>query len=151
MRFGGFGFNQQFGFSGKQAAAATSGGYGPELWVQPLFDASTGLTLGSWTVSGGEADNNVDITFMSATALATLDTGDYLIAGEFVDPASGGPGSLAGTLNVQIAGVSSNIPAALGTFSTTLTVGSIGSQIIRVREIQGDPIGLTSFSVKKVL
>jgi hypothetical protein len=125
--------------------------YGPELWAQPAFDASTGLTLGNWTVADGIADNNFDPSFMSATALDTLDTGDYLIEGEFVDPPSGGPGSLFGVLNVQIAGVSKNIPAALGPFSTTLTVGSIGSQVIRMRESQGDPIGLTSFSVKKIL
>ena len=119
---------------------------GPELWAQPAFDASTGLTLGDWTVTDGVADNNFSLTFMSATALDTLVAGTYQIEGEFVIPPSAG--ELLGTLNVHIAGVFKNIPAVLGPFSTTVDVGTIGSQVIRMREAQSGNIGLTSFSVK---
>ena len=118
---------------------------GPELWAQPAFDASTGLTLNDWTVAGGEANNNFSATFMSATSLDTLVAGNYQIEGEF-------GADVSGSLLVQIGGDTGKlIPAVTGVFSVTHAVASVSTQVIRMRESQGDPIVLTSFSVKQVL
>jgi hypothetical protein len=134
------------------AAPAPEPVLGPELWPQPTFDATFGLTLNSWTVDGGVADNNLDSTFMFATALDTLVAGDYVIAGEFVDPPSS-PLDGQGQLAVQIGGTATPaIPApAPGVFSVTRTVAAVSTQVIRMRDGQGAPIGLTSLSVKRIV
>lgn len=60
-------------------AAVQSGGgsagpsYGPELWVQPAFAASTGVTLTDATITGGQLRFEAAGSLMSASATA-LDT-----------------------------------------------------------------------------
>jgi hypothetical protein len=137
--------------SGSSGVGVPADPYGPELWPQPTFDASTGLTLNGWGVSGGAATAPGSTAIMEATALDTLTAGTYKIeinisANPDVTQFGIGIGSVsAGTVNTAGGGTGLQI--------LTPTVASVANQLIKIRDNNGDGGGnkITSFSVKKVL
>lgn len=147
MRFGGFGFNRQFGFSPVSASGGTAAEPpqpGNELWVQPGFDASTGITLGSWTIGSSQATNNAAQSNMFATALEELVAGTYRIE---VDIASSD-----GSFRVGVAGTNTTDINGTGVQSRDIAVGSISHQLIIVGQFadEGITVVLNSLSVKKL-
>lgn len=132
-------------------AAATQGGggasspYGPECWPQPDFDASTGLTLNGWTVSGGAAHSNSSATTMSATSLETLATGDYRLIVEGTNPDLG-------ICRLRAAGqLLSNLGTATIAIDQTATLASISNQILSFQDVDGVEITITRFSLRRIL
>ena len=121
---------------------------GNELWVQPTFDASTGITLNGWTISGGEATAPASAAQMTATALETLTVGSYQVQ---LDISANPDGTQIG---VTIAsGGSANFGPATGLQTKTVTVSSVIDQLIKVRDSDlGDGGGdkITFLSVKKL-
>lgn len=134
-------------------AAATQGGGAPvpevlgnELFAQPDFDASTNLTLNGWAVAGGEANSQEGLGYLTATALETLDTGNYRWVAEVA------AGSNVNALPVlYVAGDNTvAIPASVGVHTGILTVSSVTLQTIRIRDTAEVSFILTAFSLKKI-
>jgi hypothetical protein len=120
---------------------------GDELHQQPTFDASTNMTLNGWSIAGGQANSNGGTGFLSCTATATLDTGDYRYS---LDVASVGgqcqPQLLIAATNAGLA-----VIAGAGVVTGRFTVSSVTDQIIRIRETDEVGIVLNGLSVKKVV
>ncbi len=137
-------------------AAATQGGggaagpsYGPELWPQPDFNASTGLTLNGWTFATGSITSPASAAFCTATALATLVAGTYHISLTIADDpiASNTRVKVGGTLSASLGNF--DIP---GTYTVDLVVASVSDQIIGIRDANGDgDVQVTALSVKQIL
>jgi hypothetical protein len=118
----------------------------PELWPQPTFAESTGLTLGSWTFAPGSVTSGGDTTFCSATALDTLTAGTYRIA--YTIAANPEEDAFA----VQIGGTgAAGLSSAPGSYSVDATIASVTTQVIRFRAAQGGfDMQITAFSVKQI-
>jgi hypothetical protein len=118
-----------------------------ELWVQPDFDASTGITLNGWVISGGEARAPANSFAMVATALEALTPGQYQVV---INKSANPDGT---TFRVLLAGTAAaNTNSALGEQTLTITVTTVSNQLITVRDNFGDGGGdkITALSVKKI-
>jgi hypothetical protein len=128
---------------GGAAAAATLGN---ELWVQPAFDASTGITLNGWTVSGGEAIGPANTNLMSATALETITAGTY----QFTTNTTANPNG--NQLQIFIGGAAvAATNGSIGSETKTVIVATVTDQLIRMRDGAGEGgFRVTSLSVKRL-
>jgi hypothetical protein len=118
--------------------AATQGGgvytptLGPELWPQPTFDASTGLTLTRCSVTGGQlvfSNTGAPATCIGAVSAGTLAQGDVIqYSFDIVGVAAAGDGVSAG-LGVGGGVITTGVD---GTKAGTVTLtGAVTSQTIR--------------------
>lgn len=110
-----------------------------QLYPQPTFDSSTGLTLNGWSVSGGAAHSNSSGGTMRATATETLTTGIYDVVLTGV--------SASGLFDVLVAGQSCS-PTGSGTFQAVVV--SVVSQFIDVADSEGDTVNIGGLEVYKV-
>jgi hypothetical protein len=132
------------GVSHGALAAASVTVTGNELWVQPAFDDSGGITLNGWGVSSGVATSPASTGAMTATALETLTAGTYQV---ILDSSFN-----LGVFQVAIGNTTyTSFNSTNGVQTKTITVASVVDQLIRVREITSDGgYTITSLSVKKL-
>lgn len=128
--------------------------YGPELWPQPSFDASTGLTLTNSSISGGQ------LLFVGSgsTAIAQITVPPLTLTNGMsfhyeIDIASGDFEDWGATLRLLIGGTAKTITTANGAqvLSGTATT-TAASQIIRLDNPFGEvTAAINSFSLKQIL
>lgn len=141
---------------GFTAPVAASGGpnYGPELWPQPAFAASTELTLARATVSGGAlhfpgAATGVQLCRADSFSHAPITAGTYHCV-----ITVGATGSEE-NLSVKVGGATHNISLTGPSYPLTYTFDiatSAVSQNIDINDAIGDlTVTVTAMSVTRVL
>jgi hypothetical protein len=141
-------------FKSRSLAAALPVVLGNELWVQPAFNASTGVTLvnnsdvgGTLQITGGQlvwssANNASDA---HATALETLTAGTYRVVFTIVSRSGG-------NITPIIGGTSGTPRAAVGTFTEDIVI-TASNQVLMLRGIlnaaEWDAV-VDDFSVKRI-
>jgi hypothetical protein len=123
---------------------------GPELWPQPDFDGSDGLTLLNCSISGGELVFNADdngVARCSVTSPPAMAEGEqYAYSLEVTSFASGG-----GTFRLFLGGGFVDIND-VGTFAGIHTLPATPIPAIRINDSLGVTVAhITSCSIKKVL
>jgi hypothetical protein len=142
------GLNRRIGISvGRGRAAGAGPTPGPELWPQPTFGASTGLTLirssiaaNKWTTNNSGA--TASCLMASPPAIANGDQFQYAV---IVNTAS------AGTVALQIGGVD-QVDLVAGSNTGTLTVAARSTDAIRLFSTNDGAVAdvISACSVKKL-
>lgn len=115
-----------------------------ELWPQPTFDGTDGLTLNGWIIAGGAADSNAQDGIMVGTPTSPLEPGDYDY--EF----TGISGNDQLLLFVGTAGnlvsISDN-----GTVTGTISVADASDQYIGLKDQNAAGVIIEGFSLQRAV
>lgn len=134
-------------------AASGSPNYGPELWPQPAFAASTGLTLSHATISGGKL-NFAGAGTPPQRARATLGAGTLVAGATYHWVLTIDAKGTQEPLSIIVGSVTQNISPASGpgVFSGDIVSTAI-SQNIDISDVSGGDLTgqFSTFSVKQVL
>lgn len=151
MRFGGFGFNSQFGFSSPATppSAAAGGGFDPELNYigNGTFANSTGWTLGgAAAINGGSADigpvNGDPVDYIQCTAAATLEAGTYIFTGDDINATES-------TILIRVAGEVQFIQSGGSTWSGQIVINAVSDQLIKISDAGGNAPRLDNIALRR--
>lgn len=124
--------------------------FGPELWPQPTFAASTGLALSNASVSGNALHCNGSGSSATATATGLAfnigDTIAYDIT--FADPNSNGDQMILTVGGVTAVNISNSV---YGRFTGTVVATSAGSVVVQDLDNAAAEAFCTACSIKKQL